>query len=154
MTSSGAELQFNVLEHGGWVMVVPLLADGRVVMEHVWRWTIEQWSLECPSGGLDGEPPEVAARRELEEETGYRADALVHLGQFASANGYAHELFDVYLALDPRPDGNLAREDAEEIEVELIPLAELRAKALRGEILDAPTSLAILLASEHAAARR
>jgi len=152
-TASGHRLQFNVLEHPGWVMVVPVLADGRVVMEHVYRFPIEQWTLECPSGGLDGEPPEVAARRELEEETGWLADELIHLGHYSSANGYAREWFDIYLARDPRPEGVLSREVSEEIEVELIPLEDLRSMAVRGEIADAPTSLAILLTAEYIATR-
>ena len=143
----GLEIQYHSVEHPRWVMVVPVLDDGRVVMERVYRWPLKAWTLECPSGGCDGEPSEAAARRELEEETGYRAGALVHLGDFAATNGHSDERFDVYLATDVREGGELRREPTEQIEVELIPLAELRDAALRGELPDAPTSLALLLAA-------
>ena len=151
---SGEEITYNVVEHGGWVLVVPVRDDGLVVMERVYRWTLDDWLLECPSGGLDGEAPEVAARRELEEETGYRAGALEHLGHFASSDGYANERFDAYLARGVTPDGQMARESTEQIELELVTIDELRERALRGEITDAPTSLAILLAAERLRSER
>lgn len=150
----GDEITYNVLEHGGWAMVVPLRTDGLVVMERVYRWTLDDWLLECPSGGLDGEAPETAARRELEEETGYRADALEHLGHFAASDGYSNERFDAYLARDVTPDGSVQREPTEQIELELYPMSELRELALRGEITDAPSALAILLAAERLGSRR
>jgi ADP-ribose pyrophosphatase len=118
-------------------------------MERVYRWTLDDWLLECPSGGLDGEPPEIAARRELEEETGYRAGALEHLGHFAASDGYSNERFDAFLARDVRPDGTPCREPTEQMEIELHPMEALRALALRGGLLDAPTSLAVLLAAER-----
>jgi 8-oxo-dGTP pyrophosphatase MutT (NUDIX family) len=107
-----------------------------------------QRSVECPSGGLDGEAPEIAARRELEEETGYRADRLIDLGRYAASSGISDEEFFVFLAMGVHPDGVLRREITEDIEIELIPLTDLRLMVLRGEIVDAPSALAILLASE------
>ena len=93
--------------------------------------------------------PEIAARRELEEETGYRAGALEHLGRFAASDGYTNERFDAYLARDVTPDGTMAREVAEQMEIELHTMASLRDRVLRGEIEDAPSALAILLAAER-----
>src|SRR4029453_15342302 len=84
---SGVEITYTVIEHPGFVVVVPVLADGRVVMEQVYRHPIQRTLLKCPSGGLDGEAPATAARRELEEETGYRARSLSHLGHFVSSSG-------------------------------------------------------------------
>ena len=149
----GEAITYNVVEHAGWAMVVPLLAapDGRVVMERVYRWTLDEWVLECPSGGLDGDAPEDAARRELEEETGYVASALEHLGRFAASDGYTNERYDVFLARDVAPGGRLQREPTEQIEVELHELDALRRMALAGEIHDGPTALAVLLAAERVA---
>ena len=146
---NGREITYNVVEHGGFAMIVPVLADGRVVMERVYRWTLDDWLLECPSGGLDGQPAEQAARRELEEETGYLAGRLDHLGRFAASNGYANERFDVFLARDVRAGGTVAREDTEQMEIELVPFEALRERALAGQIADAPSALALLLAAAH-----
>jgi ADP-ribose pyrophosphatase len=121
-------------------------------MERIYRYPLQRVNLECPSGGLDGEEPEAAARRELEEETGYRARRMIGLGKYAASSGISDEEFSVFLAMDVSADGVLRREITEDIEIELIPLAELCALALRGEITDAPSALAILLASEAVAA--
>ncbi len=144
----GHAISYTVVEHPGFVVIVPLLADGRVVMERIYRYPLQRVQLECPSGGLDGEAPEIAARRELEEETGYRVDRMINLGKYAASSGISDEEFYVFLALDARPEGTLRREITEDIEIELIPLHELRLMVLRGEMADAPSALAILLASE------
>ncbi|MCZ6463418.1 MAG: NUDIX hydrolase [Proteobacteria bacterium] len=118
----GQQIDYHVIERGPWAMVVPILDDGRVVMERVYRWPTRKWTLECPSGALDGDTPEAGARRELEEETGYRAGDLTHLGHFASSNGYSDERFDVFLAAGLTPDGR---------------------------VNDGPTALSLLLAAER-----
>jgi ADP-ribose pyrophosphatase len=144
----GKAITYTVVEHPGFVVIVPLLTDGRVVMERIYRYPLQRVNLECPSGGLDGEAPEIAARRELEEETGYRADRLIDLGKYATSSGISDEEFSVFLALGARADGVLRREITEDIEIELIPLVDLRSMVLRGEITDAPSALALMLASE------
>ena len=148
---TGEDITYTWLEHGGYVVVVPILGDGRVVMERVYRHTVQQTLLECPSGGLDGEDAITAGRRELEEETGYTARAWHTLGCFYGGVGTSNERFEVVVARDLRADGRVHREPTEEIEVVLVPIGELRAAALRGELVDAPSALAILLASEQAA---
>jgi ADP-ribose pyrophosphatase len=144
----GKSITYTVVEHPGFVVIVPLLPDGRVVMERIYRYPLQRVNLECPSGGLDGEEPEIAARRELEEETGYRAGRMIGLGKYAASSGLSDEEFFVFLATGISADGMLRREITEDIEIELIPLTDLRALALRGEITDAPSALAILLACE------
>ena len=148
LSPQGQAITYTVVEHPGYVVIVPLLPDGRVVMERIYRYPLQRVALECPSGSLDGEEPEVAARRELEEETGYRASRLSWLGKYAGSSGITDEEFTVLLATDVRADGVLRREITEDIEIELIPLADLRARVLRGEIDDGSSALAILLASE------
>jgi len=143
----GEEITYTSIEHGGYVVVVPLLDDGRVVMERVYRHTLERSLLECPSGGRDGDAPADAARRELEEETGYRAGKLEPLGRFHGSTGISNEHFDVYLATELRDDGTISREATEEIELVLVPFAELLRDARAGRVEHAPTALAILLAA-------
>lgn len=143
----GQEFTYTLVEHPGFVMVVPLLDDGRVVMERLYRYTLQRVTLECPSGGCDGDTFEEAARRELEEETGYRAGRLRHLGTYAASSGISDEQFAVYLATELQA-GVMRREATEHMELELWPLRDLRGMALRGELADAPTSLSVLLAAE------
>jgi ADP-ribose pyrophosphatase len=142
---SGEEITYTLVEHPGYAMVVPLLADGRVVMERVYRHSVGRTLLECPSGGLDGEPADVAARRELEEETGYLAPNVEPLGSYFGSSGISDERFHLFLARDVGPGGTRALEPTEQIEVELFDLDELVELARRGELTDGPSALAILL---------
>ena len=144
----GDEIVYTRIVHGGYVVVVPLLDDGRVVMERVYRFTVGRTLLECPSGGLDGEDALSAGRRELEEETGYRARDVRTIGSFYGSVGISDERFDVVVATGLRHDGVVQRENTEEIEVELLPFAEVLRLARAGEIEDGPSALAILLAAE------
>jgi len=146
LTLPAGEITYTFVDHGGYVVVVPLLADGRLVMEEVYRHTLGRSLIECPSGGLDGEDPLSAGRRELEEETGYVAGNWTALGTFAGSPGISNERFHVWLAEGVVSGGVVAREATEEIEVQLVDFETTCARALRGEIEDAPSALALLLA--------
>ncbi len=122
----------------------PVLGGNRI-----YRYTVDRTLLECPSGGLDGEDAETAARRELEEETGYRAGRIERLGRFFASTGISNESYEVCLATALCDDGEIRREATEQIEVELLPLTDLRARALRGEMEDGPSAFALLLAAER-----
>jgi ADP-ribose pyrophosphatase len=145
----GADVTYTLVEHPGYAMVVPLLEDGRVVMERIYRYAVGRTLLECPSGGLDGEPPEQAARRELEEETGYRAGRLEPLGSYFGSSGISDERFHLFLARELASGGRVTHEPTEQIEIERIPLSRLVLEALRGEIADAPSAFALILADHH-----
>lgn len=146
---SGEQITYTLVEHPGYAMVVPLLDNGCVLMERIYRHTLQAVALECPSGGLDGEAPERAARRELEEETAHRADRMQHLGVFHGSSGISDEHYHLFLATGLRPDGQLAREITEQMELVEVPLEHLRGMVLGGEVADGPSALGILLAWER-----
>ena len=81
---NGQSASREVIRHVGAVCVIPLLSDGRVIVERQFRYPIDQVITEIPAGKLDSadEDPLEAAKRELKEETGYEAERFIHLGVF------------------------------------------------------------------------
>lgn len=100
------------------VVVVPLLADGRLVIERIYRHPYRRTFLEFPAGGIEAsEDPLAAAARELAEETGYRAGRLSSLQTFATLPGLMHMTTHLILAEDCVLAGDTAHEAMEHIEV-------------------------------------
>jgi ADP-ribose pyrophosphatase len=150
----GHETRFDIVEHIGSVIILPVDAQDNLLFVRQYRHAAEQALLELPAGTLDeGEAPETCAHRELREETGMAAGFLVHLGGFYLAPGYSTEYMHVYLATELRPDPLEADED-EFLSVESIPLDTALASASRGEIADAKTLAAILLAQSRLEKRK
>jgi ADP-ribose pyrophosphatase len=145
----GRETRFDIVEHGGSVIILPLDSNGHLLFVRQYRHAAGLDLLELPAGTLDeGEAPEVCARREVREETGMAAGRLEPLGGFYLAPGYSTEYMYVYLATDLHYDPLQA--DADEfLSVERIPLAEAQAMFERGEMLDAKSLAAFLLARRH-----
>jgi ADP-ribose pyrophosphatase len=105
--------------------------------------------LELPAGTLEeGEDPALCAAREIREETGFAADKIEKIGDFYLAPGYSTEFMHVYLAQELRHDP-LAADDDEFLSVEKIPFAEAIQMAERGEMPDAKSLAALLLAKSH-----
>lgn len=95
----GRETTREYVVHPGAVMVVPLLDDGRVVLERQYRYPLHRAMLEFPAGKLDpGEPVLDCARRELQEETGYRARWWARAGVLHPVISYATEFIDIWFA--------------------------------------------------------
>ena len=143
---TGDEIIYTMVEHPGYAMVVPLLDDKRVVLEKVYRYTVQETVIECPSGGLDGEPPEVAARRELLEETGFTTQTLIPLGSFYGSDGISDERIHFFLATGLTDTGQTQHEPTEQMELEILPFEKALDMAFPGNIKDAPSVLAIILA--------
>jgi len=98
------EFERDVVHHPGAVSIVPVLGE-EVVLVRQYRAALDGLLLEIPAGKRDvpGEPPEVTAARELEEDIGYRSKDLVKLAEFYNSPGFSDEHSYVYLALDPEP---------------------------------------------------
>ena len=108
--------------HPGAVVVLPLLDDGRIVMIHNFRHTMEEELLELPAGTLaPGEPPIDAARRELSEETGYAAGSVEPFITFYTLPGICTERMHAFIATDLRA-GEQRLEPGEQIRVEIVDL--------------------------------
>ena len=143
---SGEEITYTLIDHPGYAVIVPIRSDGCVLLERVFRYTIQETLLECPSGGIEDETPENAARRELLEETGWAAQKMALLGSFFGSDGISNEQFHVFIATDLHEEAEPEREATEQMELEWVPFEDAAALASTGQMRDAPTTLALLLA--------
>lgn len=144
----GKHESWDFLYHkkGGGACVVPVLADGRILMIRQYRPAIDRETLELPAGARDsaGEDASLTARRELEEETGYTCESLTPLLHLKTAVAYCSESTDVYLAEGLVPSGAQHLDEAEEIAYEPHELSELLSLIYDGTIQDAKTVAGIL----------
>ena len=141
----GGEAVREVVEFHGGVGLVALDDVGRVLLIRQYRYAIGGDLLELPAGKLEpGEPPEVCAARELEEETGYRAAHIEPLCRFYSTPGGTDEVLHIFLATG-LTSGDQRLESDERIQV--IPTAWHDALAMieRGEICDGKSIIGLLL---------
>ncbi len=148
-TPDGRETKFEIIEHGGSVVIIPVDDNGNVLLVRQYRHATEGDLLELPAGTLDDdEDPEVCAAREIREETGMAAGKLTKLGDFYLAPGYSTEFMVVFLATEL--SHNPLEADADEfLSVESIPLAEVIQMAERGKIPDAKSLAALFMAKPH-----
>ena len=140
----GTTAQREYIVHPGAVMVVPLLDDGRLVVERQWRYPLGRVMLEFPAGKIDpGEPPFACAARELIEETGYRAAEWARAGILHNAIAYSNEGIEVWFARGLTP-GERALDAGEFLDVIAMSADELDTLACRGELTDAKTLIGLL----------
>jgi ADP-ribose pyrophosphatase len=140
----GSEAAREYIVHPGAVMVVPLLADGRLLMERQYRYPMGRVMLEFPAGKLEAaEDPLLCAMRELAEETGYRAGQWARAGILHNAIAYSTEGIEVWFARD-LSEGTRQLDDGEFLELTTATEAELDALAHRGELTDAKTLIGLL----------
>lgn len=148
-TPDGRETKLEIVEHGGSVALVPVDDDGNVLFVRQYRHAAGGDLLELPAGTRNGdEPYEDCAAREIREETGMEAGRLQKVGEFFLAPGYSTELMAVYLATDLKHNP-LDADDDEFLQVEKIPVKEVSARFEHGDIPDAKSLAAWLLAKPH-----
>jgi ADP-ribose pyrophosphatase len=145
--------------HPGAVTIAAVLADGRILLVRQYRHPAGEVLAELPAGTLDTlddgsvEEPLPAAKRELFEETGYRAESWRKLAEFFTAPGFATELMHLYLATDAKPDPAYeGPQEDERLIVEEVSFAEAISRADTGEIRDAKTLIGLYLVDRRARA--
>jgi ADP-ribose pyrophosphatase len=151
---NGAVATREYVVHPGAALVVPVLADERLVALRQYRHPVGEVFVEFPAGKLDpGETGIDTARRELVEEAGYEARTWAALGRIHSVVGYSNEVIDLYLARDLTHVG-ATPDDGEFLEVVPMSLGEMLALLDRGALTDAKTVAALLLYARRADALR
>ena len=149
----GALATREYIVHPGAVLAVPVLPDGRLVVERQYRYPLRQVFVEFPAGKLDpGESALATAQRELREEAGYTARQWTPLGVIHPLLAYSTEAIELYLAEGLEHVG-AKLEDGEFLEVGIMSVAEMLAAVDRGEITDAKTVTALLLYARRAQPR-
>ena len=131
------------LIHPGAVAIMPILSDGRILLERQFRYPVDAAMIEIPAGKLElGEDPLLCAQRELLEETGYSAESWEFLGRIHPVISYSTEIIDIYLAKDLTL-GERALDDGEFLDVFAATLDEMHAWIASGAITDVKTIISV-----------
>ncbi len=140
----GSRALREYIKHPGAVMVVPLLDDGRVIVERQYRYPLQRALIEFPAGKIDpGEDRLACARRELREETGYTAREWARAGVLHPVLAYADEFIEIWFARGLRL-GERALDAGEFLDVLAVTPAELLAACRDGVLTDAKTLTGLL----------
>ena len=147
---NGKTTVLDIIRHPGASAVVPLRADGKVVLVRQYRYATGGYLYEIPAGKLDGgEPPERCAVREVEEEVGYHVGRLKKLTAIFTAPGFCDEVIHLYLGTELTPCGQQLDPD-EVIEIVETPFDEAMAMIQDRTIRDAKSIVGLQLAYAEA----
>ena len=131
------------LIHPGAVAIMPILNDGRILLERQFRYPVDTAMIEIPAGKLElGEDPLLCAQRELLEETGYSAKTWEFLGRIHPVISYSTEFIDIYLAKDLSL-GERALDEGEFLDVFAATLDEMHEWIAEGKITDVKTIISV-----------
>lgn len=143
--ANGNIVKWDFIKHKGAAAVVPVDDQGRLIMVRQYRNALERDTLEIPAGGLQSvdEPTMDAALRELEEETGYKAENIELLISIYTTVAFCNEKIDIYLATG-LISGKQHLDEDEYVQVGAYTVEELTEKIFAGEIQDSKTVAAIM----------
>lgn len=141
----------EIVEHPGAVIIAAVTEDKKIVFIKQFRKPVEKVIFEIPAGLINrGESLESAAKRELQEETGYVAGKIHKSLDAYTTPGYSTEVIHYYLASDLK-EGPQNFDEDEQVEVVLLSLEEAWQKILAGEIMDNKTIVGVMLAEKFLA---
>ena len=149
----------DVIRHNGSVVILAVdesrnPADPEIILERQYRHAAGQFLFELPAGRIDAnETPLVAAKREMIEETGYRAKRWTLLTKYFASPGFLGEWMQIYLARDIRAGASKLEPD-ETLEVFRLPLSEALALVAQNKIHDGKTIIGLTLYAAHRAVGR
>src|SRR5699024_5925552 len=136
-------------------VVLGFTPEGKVVVIEEWRQAVNRTSRGLPAGTLEpGEEPETAARRELEEETGYVADRIERLTTVEPLNGLANSVHHHFVARGCRPTGERDLDENESIRVDTADYNELLAALADDDLRDGRSALCLLYYHRFGAGER
>lgn len=140
----GFEIKRAIVHHGGSAVMMPVDEKGRILLVRQYRLSARQYLWELPAGTVDpGEKPLQTAKRELVEETGYRAKKWAKLAEFYPSPGFLNEKMTIYLATELAAGVATPMED-ERIETRWFTSKEIDSMIQSGKILDAKTNIGFL----------
>lgn len=147
---NGKTANREVCEHVGGVGILPIDAQGNVILVRQYRYPYEKVLLEIPAGKIDHGPEShlECGIRELREETGCTAEQMIYFGEVYPSPGFMTEKLHLYAALGLH-DGECDPDEDEFVETVKMPFAELEQKIKNGEIQDAKTIAAMYQARLH-----
>ncbi len=147
---NGKQATREYVVHPGAVVIIPLLDDGKVVLERQFRYPIGEVMFEFPAGKLDaGENPQFCGQRELLEETGYSAAQWAYAGQTHLAIAYSTEVLHIYFAKGLTL-GERKLDDGESLDVITATPVELLKWCAQGLVTDAKTLACTPVAAKRA----
>jgi ADP-ribose pyrophosphatase len=145
---NGRRVELDVVRHPGASAVVPFSSPRDVLLIRQFRHAAGGEIWEVPAGKLDGDAPDVCARKELEEEAGRRAGRLERLGSIWTTPGFTDEVIHLFAAFDLEPVP-MRHEADEVIRVVETPLARALEMIWDGELRDAKSALALIYAAHR-----
>jgi ADP-ribose pyrophosphatase len=150
IVENGREVTRDVVRHNGSIVILAIddtksKRDPLIVMERQYRHAAKEYLLEVPAGKMEaGEDALVGAKRELLEETGYRAKRWRKMVRYFASPGFLGEFMQVFIA-DGLTAGTAQPEYDEQLEIELIPLSKLLGMIDEGKVHDGKTLISVML---------
>ena len=140
----GIRRRYRIITKSDTVLIIPILGDGRIMLERQWRYPVKGYIYELPAGTVEKrEPPVKTAARELEEETGYKAKRMRFLFKGYPAPGLMDEMMHFYIA-EGLYKGKIALDKDEIISTKTVSLAKAISMVKKGDIVDTKTIAALL----------